>query len=467
MKKIALLGKPNVGKSSLFNRIARERNAITSDVSGTTRDIKKEEVSINNKKALLIDTGGLDDSSTLFQAVRDKSLKAAKDSDIILFMVDGKMLPNDEDKKIFFQLQKLNKDIALVVNKMDSDKQKNDIGWEFANIGAKNLFFISVSHNSGTRELINWIDNLLTDEDINEVIVEKDDDEDFFEESNKEKEEDNETFLEDEKEENKEIKIAIIGRVNVGKSSLLNALLKEDRSVVSDVAGTTIDPVNESMEYKDHTFTFVDTAGIRKRGKIEGIEKYALNRTQTMLESADIVLLVLDASEEFNELDERIANLIEKFELGCIIVLNKWDNAKYSYEKSVELVRYKFKFLAYAPIITISALSHKRVHKINDKIVDIYENYSRRVSTSKLNELIKYSNMKHHLPSDQGKLVKIYFATQFDIKPPRIALIMNRPKALHFSYKRYLVNQLRDNFSFEGSPLILEAKAKKSDERRD
>lgn len=463
MKKIALLGKPNVGKSSLFNRIARERNAITSEVSGTTRDIKKEEVKINNKTALLMDTGGLDDSSTLFQTVRDKSLQAAKDSDIILFMVDGKTLPSDEDKKIFFQLQKLNKDIALVVNKIDSEKQENDIGWEFTTIGAKNLFFISVSHNSGTRELINWIDNLLPKEESEEIVTEEDEDNNFFDEFT---EEENETFLEEEEEENKEIKIAIIGRVNVGKSSLLNALLKEDRSVVSDVAGTTIDPVNESMEYKDNTFTFVDTAGIRKRGKIEGIEKYALNRTQTMLEGADIVLLVLDASEEFNELDERIANLIEKFELGCIIVLNKWDNAKYSYEKSVELVRYKFKFLSYAPIITISALSHKRVHKINDKIIEIYDNYSRRVSTSKLNELIKYSNMKHHLPSDQGKLVKIYFATQFDTKPPRIALIMNRPKALHFSYKRYLINQLRDNFDFEGSPLILEAKAKKSEERR-
>ncbi len=463
MKKIALLGKPNVGKSSLFNRIARERNAITSEVSGTTRDIKKEEVKINNKTALLMDTGGLDDSSTLFQTVRDKSLQAAKDSDIILFMVDGKTLPSDEDKKIFFQLQKLNKDIALVVNKIDSEKQENDIGWEFTTIGAKNLFFISVSHNSGTRELINWIDNLLPKEESEEIVTEEDEDNNFSDEFT---EEENETFLEEEEEENKEIKIAIIGRVNVGKSSLLNALLKEDRSVVSDVAGTTIDPVNESMEYKDNTFTFVDTAGIRKRGKIEGIEKYALNRTQTMLEGADIVLLVLDASEEFNELDERIANLIEKFELGCIIVLNKWDNAKYSYEKSVELVRYKFKFLSYAPIITISALSHKRVHKINDKIIEIYDNYSRRVSTSKLNELIKYSNMKHHLPSDQGKLVKIYFATQFDTKPPRIALIMNRPKALHFSYKRYLINQLRDNFDFEGSPLILEAKAKKSEERR-
>ncbi len=465
MKKIALLGKPNVGKSSLFNRIARERNAITSEVSGTTRDIKKEIVKINNKHAILMDTGGLDDSSTLFQAVRDKSLQAAEQSDIILFMVDGKMLPSEEDKRIFFQLQKLDKDIALVVNKIDSEKQENEIGWEFTNIGAKNLFFISVSHNSGTRNLINWIDNLLPQEESEEIIIEEDDDEDnFFEVFPQEDEE--ETLLEEEKEDNKEINIAIIGRVNVGKSSLLNALLKEDRSVVSDVAGTTIDPVNESMQYNDNLFTFIDTAGIRKRGKIEGIEKYALNRTQTMLESADIVLLVLDASEEFNELDERIANLIEKFELGCIIVLNKWDNAKYSYEKSVELVRYKFKFLAYAPIITISALSHKRVHKLNDKIIDIYENYSRRVSTSKLNELIKFSNMKHHLPSDQGKLVKIYFATQFDVKPPRIALIMNRPKALHFSYKRYLINQLRDNFDFEGSPLILEAKAKKSEERR-
>ncbi len=209
------------------------------------------------------------------------------------------------------------------------------------------------------------------------------------------------------------------------------------------------------ITYNDQLINFVDTAGIRKRGKIEGIEKYALNRTQSMLERTNIVLLVLDASEPFTELDERIANLVQKFELGCIIVLNKWDKALMEYDKAIKELRYKFKFLAYAPVVTVSALSKKRVHKINDLILEIYKNYTQRISTSKLNEVIKDATIKHQIPSDKGKEVKIYFATQFDIKPPKIALVMNRPKRLHFSYKRYLTNKLRDAFGFEGSPIVL------------
>ncbi len=457
MTKIALIGKPNVGKSSLFNRISRQWDAITSDESGTTRDIKKREVLINQTPALLIDTGGLDDSTELFAAVQAKSLKAAKEADIVLFMVDGKTLPDDEDKKIFYNLQKNCPKLALIVNKLDNDKSEEDMGWEFSSFGAENMFFISVSHNRGTRKLINWIDSNIEKEE-EKLILQEDDDfslEDLILQEEVEI---------PEEEDDSEIKVAIIGRVNVGKSSLLNALLGEERSIVSDVAGTTVDPVDEKLIYKDKTITFVDTAGIRKRGKIEGIERHALQRTQKMLEGADIALLVIDASEEFKELDEKIAHLVDKFELGVMVVLNKWDEALYDYDKSVQLVRDRFKFLSYAPVITISALSHKRVHKINDKILSVYENYSRRISTSKLNEVMKIANSRHHMPADHGKLVKIYFSTQFDIKPPRIALIMNRPKALHFSYKRYLVNQLREFFDFEGTQLILEAKKKKSSE---
>ena len=482
METIALVGKPNVGKSSLFNRISRQRDAITSDVSGTTRDVKKAEVYINDKKAILVDTGGLDDRDEMFKEVQKKSLQAAKEADIILYMVDGKMLPDDEDKRIFYELQKSAKKIALVVNKIDNESREEEIGWEFSSFGAKNLFFISVSHNKNIRKLINWLDSNLEDEPTLEL---EEDDELSFEEflSIEETLADRRSFSEgnfhgsfapvkrrtldeklEEEESNNQIKIGIIGRVNVGKSSLLNALLGEDRSVVSSIAGTTIDPIDEAIVRDDKIYTFVDTAGIRKRGKIEGIEKFALNRTQKQLENADIALLVLDASEEFKELDERIASLAEKFELGVIIVLNKWDKALYSYEESVKKVRDRFKFLSFAPIITLSALTKKRVHKLYEVIDRVYANYTRRIPTSKLNELIKYANQRHHLPSDMGKVVKIYFATQFDIKPPRFALIMNRPKALHFSYKRYLANQLRKYYDFEGSPLILEPKKKKADE---
>ena len=446
MTKIAFLGKPNVGKSSLFNRIAKQRVAITSDVSGTTRDIKELEVLINEKPCIIIDTGGLDDSNTLFETVKEKSLEAAKKADIILYIVDGKYLPDDEDRKIFFELQKLNSKIALVINKVDNDKDEQR-AWEFQSFGAKKSFSISVSHNRGVGKLLDWI-SLQIPKD-KEIKLEADEDidiDEFLENLN---------IPEKEETEDKEIKAAIIGRVNVGKSSLLNALLKENKAVVSEIAGTTIDPVNDYITYKDKIITFVDTAGIRRRGKIDGIEKYALNRTEKMLEDADIALLVLDASEEFKELDERIANLIEKHQLACIIVLNKWDKALKNYEESVADVRYRFKFLSYAPIITVSALSKKRVHKINDKILEVYTNYSTRIPTAKLNELIIHSNIKHHLPRDRGKTVKIYFATQFETKPPKIALIMNRPKALHFSYKRYLINQLRENFDLVGTPVVL------------
>ena len=258
-----------------------------------------------------------------------------------------------------------------------------------------------------------------------------------------------------EEEESNQINIAIIGRVNVGKSSLLNALVGKQRAVVSSVAGTTIDPVDEAIEYQDKVMNFVDTAGLRKRSKIEGIEKFALMRTKEMLERAHIALLVLDASEPFKELDERIASLVDENNLACIIVLNKWDVAMEDYEKTVAEMRYRFKFLSYAPLITVSASTKQRVSKIKDMILSVYENYSQRIPTARLNEVIREATIRHQIPSDHAKIVKIYFATQYQTQPPRIALVMNKPRSLHFSYRRYLANQLRDNFNLEGSPILI------------
>jgi len=441
MKKIAIIGKPNVGKSSLFNRLIKERDAITSEVAGTTRDFKKRKISIDDKEALLIDTGGLDStSSQLFQSVTEQSLKMAEQSDIIIYMVDGRLLPDDEDRRLFHRLQKSGKKIALVVNKLDNEKLEETI-WEFYSFGVEEIFPLSISHNRKVSRLVEWIrDQLDSPSEEREEQIE---------------------------EAQEEIAVSIIGRVNVGKSSLLNALIKSDRAIVSPVAGTTIDPIDEVIEVEGRKIRFVDTAGIRRRGKIEGIEKYALLRTEKMLERSDIALLVLDASEDFAELDEKIGGLVEKHRLGVAIVLNKWDKRKYEYNEAVQLVRDKFKFLYFAPIITVSALTYQRVHKLYDLIIRIYQNYSRRIPTSQINRVIEDAILRHSLPAPKGRVLKIYYATQFDTSPPQFALIMNRPKLLHFSYKRYLINRIRDEFDFEGSPIVLIAKGKNRGERED
>ena len=270
MKKVAILGRPNVGKSSLFNRLARKRDAITSDVSGTTRDIKKNIVTISGDREFeLMDTGGIDEVDGLFEKVTQMSLRAAKEADIILFMVDGKTLPQDEDKKLFYSLSQLGKPIALVVNKIDNDKEEQERFWEFVEFGAENIFGISVSHNRSMNNLYKWLEYHIppTKESIK---IEDMDTEPSLEELLELQEQDN-------KEDNdKSIKVAILGRPNTGKSSLLNALLKEERAVVSDVAGTTIDPIDETIFHNDYEITFVDTAGIRRRSKILGIESFSL-----------------------------------------------------------------------------------------------------------------------------------------------------------------------------------------------
>ncbi|EHT5352844.1 ribosome biogenesis GTPase Der [Campylobacter jejuni] len=456
MQSIILIGKPNVGKSSLFNRMARQRIAITSDISGTTRDTNKTQIHIHSKKAMLIDSGGLDESDELFKNVKKNTLKVAKESDIILYLVDGKLAPDDEDRQFFYSLKKLGKPIALVINKVDNKKDE-ERAWEFANFGIKEIFNLSVTHNIGLDELYEWLEKFLHEEFL--IPDEEENLEDFLEYYEEGKE-----FQFKEVDQN-HIRVGIVGRVNVGKSSLLNALVKQERSVVSSIAGTTIDPVNESVVHKDKVIEFVDTAGIRKRGKIQGLERFALNRTEKILSHSQIALLVLDAHEGFNELDERIAGLVAKHYLGVIIVLNKWDKSEMDFDKTVKELRLdRFKFLAYAPVISVSALSGKRVHVLLDKILQIFENFTQKIQTSKLNILIENATRAHPLPHDYGKLVKIYYAVQYDLAPPKIALIMNRPKALHFSYKRYLQNQIRKEFNFEGVPLVIASRKKGSKE---
>ncbi|GAA6812345.1 ribosome biogenesis GTPase Der [Helicobacter pylori] len=450
LKTIAILGQPNVGKSSLFNRLARGRIAITSDFAGTTRDINKRKIALNGHEVELLDTGGMAKDALLSKEIKALNLKAAQMSDLILYVVDGKSIPSDEDLKLFREVFKVNSNCFLVINKIDNDKEK-ERAYAFSSFGMPKSFNISVSHNRGISALI---DAILSALNLNQII-EQDLDADILEslENNASKEELKEEEI---------IQVGIIGRVNVGKSSLLNALTKKERSLVSSVAGTTIDPIDETILIGDQKICFVDTAGIRHRGKILGIEKYALERTQKALEKSHIALLVLDVSTPFVELDEKISSLADKHSLGIILILNKWDIRYAPYEEIMATLKRKFRFLEYAPVITTSCLKTRHIDEIKHKIIEVYECFSKRIPTSLLNSVINQATQKHPLPSDGGKLVKVYYATQFATKPPQISLIMNRPKALHFSYKRYLINTLRKEFNFLGTPLILNAKDKKS-----
>ncbi|GAA9548419.1 ribosome biogenesis GTPase Der [Helicobacter pylori] len=453
LKTIAILGQPNVGKSSLFNRLARERIAITSDFAGTTRDINKRKIALNGHEVELLDTGGMAKDALLSKEIKALNLKAAQMSDLILYVVDGKSIPSDEDIKLFREVFKTNPNCFLVINKIDNDKEK-ERSYAFSSFGVPKSFNISVSHNRGISTLIDAVLNMLN---LNQ-IMEQDLDADILEGL----EASNNASKEEENKEEEIIQVGIIGRVNVGKSSLLNALTKKERSLVSSVAGTTIDPIDETILIGDQKICFVDTAGIRHRGKILGIEKYALERTQKALEKSHIALLVLDVSAPFVELDEKISSLADKHSLGIILILNKWDIRYAPYEEIMATLKRKFRFLEYAPVITTSCLKARHIDEIKHKIIEVYECFSKRIPTSLLNSVITQATQKHPLPSDGGKLVKVYYATQFATKPPQISLIMNRPKALHFSYKRYLINTLRKEFNFLGTPLILNAKDKKS-----
>ena len=438
---LALVGKPNVGKSSLFNRLSNSFEAVTSNLAGTTRDFKKRQIDILDHSLYLIDTGGLNDDSELASSIQTQALKIAKQANIIIFLADGRIMPDAADKDLFYQLQDLNKPILLAVNKIDNKQLQNQF-YEYYSFGSKTILSISVSHNLGIDALKQWIklecqklDAVSHSKVSNPKIITQD----------------------------QSINITIIGRPNVGKSSLLNALLGQQRAIVSDIAGTTIDPVDETLIYKDKALTFIDTVGIRRRSKILGIEKYAFKRSQEIFEKAHIALLVLDASEPLKSQDEKIAGIIDK-QLAIIIILNKYDQAYTSYKKLEEEIREKFKFLSFAPIISVSAKTKKSIHKIFDQILTVYQNYCHHIPTSNLNDLVQKAIARHTLPYYKNRQIKIFYASQFRSQPMKIALISNQPKHIHFSYLRYLENQIRQKLPLLGCPIILEPKPKKQND---
>ncbi len=432
MRQIAIVGKPNVGKSSLFNCLSHSQSAITSPIATTTRDIKRQTIDLEGRGVQLLDTGGLDSSHALGAQIYQQSLDALRTCDLVLFVVDGKIAPQEEDKRIFYQIQKHAKACFLLVNKIDNDMEEHQ-AYAFGCFGVKEMFFVSASHKRGIASLIKAISVKLCLSEESPLSS-----------------------------DTPKIQVGIIGRVNVGKSSLLNALVQQERALVSKIAGTTIDPVDQSITHKNQEICFVDTAGLRQRSKIAGLEKYALDRTNKVLAQSHIALLVLDASMPFVDLDEKIAALVEKHRLGVVVVLHKWDIRHGEFETIMQDFKRKFKFLHYAPVLTTSAHQQRHIHALKDKILEVYEHFCKRIATSTLNQIIAQATQQHPLPSDHGKIVRIYYSTQFASSPPQIALVMNRPKALHFSYKRYLINTLRAHFGFLGTPIFLSARDKKS-----
>ena len=425
MQRLIILGKPNAGKSSLFNCFLKQKEAIISQIEGTTRDINIKHASIDDLNFIICDTAGFSDTNS-----KNKIIDFLSTNDLVIYLFDAST-PIDERSIKFFRSFK---NAILVVNKIDIARNEE---WEYSVFGAKFIFFISALNNIGLRKLREFIKSKL--------------------DSNLENES---SFFEMQKEIKNKINIGIIGRVNVGKSSLLNALVNKNRSLVSSEEGTTRDPVDDAIEYNNFILNFVDTAGIRKRSKIENIEKYALLRTKKVLEKSDIALLVLDASSEFVDLDEKIGGLSDTYNLGIIIVLNKWDIKYCDFKKMEGELRRKFAYLSYAPIITLSALNKYHINNLKDKILEVYANFSRRINTSLLNTTIQEAISRHPIPSYKGKIIKVYYATQIDLKPPTIVIVMNKPLAMHFSYKRYLINTLRKKFDFTGSPILIITRGK-------
>ena len=497
--RVSIMGRPNVGKSSLFNRLHQKNLAITSPLSGTTRDLNKRNLKLGRHYISLIDTGGLDpainpkkpqnedrarpknptkDQAKIAAQLKDEismqSYGVVAQSDLIIYVVDGRAPLDEADISIFRSISQHRPSI-LVLNKVDNEKLALD-SYDFARFGVE-LLMLSVLQNRGVAKLIakleESLDSLLEANQLQKstILVEgrrldsklalgaaKESLDGLKDENDLQAKEEVAASLH---EGLKDIGIGIIGRPNVGKSSLLNALTNSNRALVSPVAGTTIDPVDESIIHGGARLTFIDTAGLRRRSKIEGLEKYALDRTKKVLQQCHIALLVLDSSEEFVELDEKLSALASEARLGLIVVLTKWDARRQDFENIKKDYARKFRFLEYAPLITVSSITKRHIHDLKQKILQVYNNFCFRLPTARLNECLERAMQRHPVPSDHGKFIRIYYATQFDTRPPRIALIMNRAR-LHFSYRRYIVNVLRQEFGFEGVPIILELRERSS-----
>lgn len=424
---VALVGRPNVGKSTLFNKIVGKQVSIIEDFPGVTRDRIYQEASYNNKKFYLIDTGGIDATKIDFNTeIRMQAEIAIQEADIIVFLVDGKEGITANDLLISKILRKSKKRIIVAINKMDVKEAKNNI-YDFYELGFSTYIPISSIHNIGFIELMDTITM---------------------------------NFSKQEQKEDIKTKFSIIGRPNVGKSSLMNALLNEERVVVSNIAGTTRDSIDSVLKYNNEEYIVIDTAGMRKKGKVfETIEKYSLFRSLKAIDRSDICLVLINAEEGIKEQDKHIAGYAIERGKGLIFVVNKWDTVNDTTIQEFEkLMRAEFQFATYAPIVFLSALTKKRIHTLMPTIEKVKENIKKEIKTSVLNEVIQDAYQLNIPPSYKGKRLKIYFCSQTGINPPKFTLRVNNKGLVHFSYERYLENKIRENFDFTGTPIVLQFK---------
>jgi len=438
MKKpvVALVGRPNVGKSTIFNRIIGKKIAIIEDTPGVTRDRLYGSATFNNHPFYLIDTGGIYSGEDAFnQEIKVQVELAIDEADVVIFVVDGKEGLAKDDYTVKTMLQKSGKKVIVAINKVDSKESREHL-YDFYELGFDEYITVSGEQNTGIYDLLEKVC-----EDFKEV------EEEYSEDT---------------------IKFSVIGRPNVGKSSLVNAILGETRVIVSDVAGTTRDSIDMPFKYHDKEYVVIDTAGMRKRGKIyENIEKYSLLRSMRAIDRSDVCLLVINAEEGIIEHDKHIASYALEAGKSIVIVVNKWDKIE---EKDAEMKRFKaliaseFAFISYAPVVFLSALTKKRIHTLMPEILRVYENSKKEIKTSVLNEVIRDAYELNLPPSYKNKRLKIYFASQASTKPPVFNLQVNSKGLVHFSYERYLENKIRESFDFTGVPIVLHFKNKGEEE---
>ncbi|MEK6454579.1 ribosome biogenesis GTPase Der [Caldifermentibacillus hisashii] len=434
MPVVAIVGRPNVGKSTIFNRIVGERISIEEDVPGVTRDRIYGKGEWLNVEFNIIDTGGIDIGDEPFlEQIRWQAQIAIDEADVIIMITSGRDGVTATDEEVAKILYRSKKPVVLAVNKVDNPEMRDQI-YDFYSLGFGDPFPISGSHGLGLGDLLDEVVKHFPNK------ADADYDEDV-------------------------IKFSLIGRPNVGKSSLVNAILGEERVIVSDIAGTTRDAVDSPYTYEGQNYVIMDTAGIRKKGKVyESTEKYSVLRALRAVERSDVVLVVIDAEEGIIEQDKRIAGLPHEAGRGVIIVVNKWDAIEKDEKTMNEFekkIRNQFLFLDYAPIIFVSAKTKKRLHTLIPMIKLVSENHSLRVQTNVLNDVIMDAVAMNPTPTDKGKRLKIYYITQVSVKPPTFVLFVNDPELLHFSYERFLENRIRDAFGFLGTPIRIIPRARK------